>query len=70
MLAFRKKNLIAKQSYLSVDFLEATTNDTIPTELRNQYKIKDNDSLSTLLLSPRAHRKDNVYMACISCHII
>ena len=60
-----EENLIAKQSYLSVDFLEATTNKTIPTELRNQYKITGKDSLCNLLLSPRAHVKGEVYMSCL-----
>ena len=63
-----EENLIAKKFYLSVDFLEATTNKTIPTELRNQYKITGKYSLCNLLLSPRAHVKSEAYMACKSCH--
>ena len=63
-----EEKLIAKQSCLSVDFLQVTTNKTIPVELRNQYKIEDKDSLSHLLLSPRAHVKDEAYMACDACY--
>ena len=63
-----EEKLIAKQSYLSVHYLEATNNKTIPTELRNQYKIHNNDSLTNLLLSPRACVTDGKYMACKPCH--
>ena len=63
-----EEKLIAKKSYLSVHYLEATTNKIIPTELRNQYKIHNNDSLTNVLLSPRAGVTDGTYMACKSCH--
>lgn len=60
--------LIVTQSYLSVHYLEATTNKTIPADLRNQCKLHNNDSLSNLLLSPRACVMDGTYMVCKSCH--
>ena len=62
-----QKQLIAKESYLSVSHHEATANKRIPIALRNQYKIENNDSLSSLLLSPRAGVKDGEYMACSTC---
>ncbi len=36
--------------------------------MRNQYKIEDKDSLSNLLLSPRAHVKDEAYITCDACY--
>jgi len=60
--------LQAKQSILSVRFVEETTQKPIPTELCNQYKINNNETLSNLLLSPRAHVKDGLCMSCKSCH--
>ena len=62
-----KDKLIAKEFYLSVSHLEETSNKRIPIALRNQYKI-DDDELSNLLLSPRAHVKDGEYMACSACY--
>ena len=63
-----EERLIAKKSYLSVSHLEATANKRIPIGLRNQYKIDNNDFLSSLLLSPRARVKNGEYMACKSCY--
>ena len=56
-----------KESYLSVNFLESYTTKLSP-NLRNQYKIIDNIHLSNLLLSPRAHVRNNSYMSCESCY--
>ena len=39
----------------------------MPLELRNQYKIRDRDMVSNLLLAPRAYVKNNEYMVCITC---
>ena len=64
-----QKQLIAKESYLSVSHHEATANKRIPIALRNQYKIENDDTLSSLLLSPRAGVKDGKYMACSTCFI-
>ena len=50
--------LLSKESYLSVKFVESTTGKIVPIGLRNQYKINNCDRLSHLLLSPRAHVKD------------
>ena len=60
--------LQAKQSVLSVHFVEERNQKPIPIGLRNQYKIHNNEPLSNLLLSPRAHFKDGLYMSCKPCH--
>ena len=61
------EQLKMKESYLSVDFLESYTTKLSP-NLRNQYKIIDNIHLSNLLLSPRAHVRNNSYMSCETCY--
>ena len=59
--------LISKDAYLSVKFVESTTGKKVPTGLRNQYKIKNCHNLSHLLLSPRAHVNNDEYMCCLQC---
>ena len=44
------------------------TGKTLPPDLRNQYMIQEKTLLSNLLLSPRAHVKNNKYMTCDSCY--
>ena len=67
-----EKQLKAKESYLSVQFLESMAGRPMPVGLRNQYKIEGNNALSNLLLSPRAHVRDGKYMSCNTCfrHIV
>ena len=60
--------LIAKESTLSVNYLEDLQGQELPSSLRNQYLIKDNCILSNLLLSPRAHVKNGKYMSCLTCY--
>ena len=60
--------LQAKQSIISVRFVEERNQKPIPIALRNQYKIFNNETLCNLLLSPRAHVKDGLYVSCKSCH--
>ena len=62
------EQLNAKESVLSTDFLEATSTKTLPVDLRNEYKIKENEKLSNLLLSPRAHIRNGSYMSCQTCY--
>ena len=64
----KEEQLKEKESYLSVEFLEGLAGRPIPTGLRNQYKIEGNDSLSNLLLSPRAHVRNGEYMSCNTCY--
>ena len=67
-----EEQLKAKESYLSVQFLESMAGRPMPVGLRNQYKIEGNNALSNLLLSPRAHVRDGKYMSCNTCfrHIV
>ena len=44
------------------------TNKKLPPLLRNQYKVENCERLSSLLLSPRAPKKDNTYMSCETCY--
>ena len=60
--------LKAKESVLSVDFLEKLEGKTLPLTLRRQYKLIDSEALSKLLLSPRAHVKNGSYMTCKTCY--
>ena len=60
--------LVDKSSYLDVNYLETMTNKKLPPLLRNQYKLENCERLSSLLLSPRAPKKDNNYMSCETCY--
>ena len=44
------------------------TNKKLPPLLRNQYKVENCETLSSLLLSPRSPKKDNNYMSCETCY--
>ena len=57
-----------KESVLSVSYLELNVGKQLPIGLRNQYKISNNESLSALLLSPRAQHCNGSFMACQLCH--
>ena len=61
------EQLKLKECVLSIDFLESTTAKKCPSNLRNQYKLENNEILSNLVLSPRAHRKEKSYMSCEKC---
>ena len=61
------EQLLEKSSYLDVNYLESMTNKKLPPVLRNQYKVENCERLSSLLLSPRAPKKDNNYMSCETC---
>ena len=54
------EQIICKKDYLSVDYFQSVTGKIIPTELRNQYKIENNEYLSDLLLSPRAGQENGL----------
>ena len=59
--------LLNKKSVLSISYLESNTGRKLPTGLRDQYKIHDNDNLSDLLLSPRALNRNGSFMTCYAC---
>lgn len=59
---------IVNQSILLVNQLEEANNKTIATELRDPYKIDNNDSPCDLSHSPRA--KTNVKFICNVNHVI
>ena len=40
----------------------------MPEELQNQYKIEKKEVLSNLLLSPRSHEKEGMFMSCNTCY--
>lgn len=63
-----EERLKAKKSYLSVEYVQNTTEKLIPAELQNQYKNHNNESLANLLLSLRAKKKDGLYMPCLQCY--
>ena len=63
-----EEELVHKSSYLDVNYLESMTNKKLPSLLRNQYKVENCERLSSLLLSPRAPKKDNNYMSCETCY--
>ena len=64
-----KEAIINKASYLSTNYYKANTSRGIPlpTVLRNQYLIENDDKLKDLLLSPRAHRRGDTFMCCKCC---
>ena len=62
-----EQQLLDKSSYLHVNYLESMTNKKMPPVLRNQYKVENCERLSSLLLSPRAPKKDNTCMSCETC---
>ena len=62
-----KEDIKNKQQYLSVSYLEEMIEEHFPEELRNYYKIEDQD-LDDLLLSPRAQTCNGNFMSCDTCH--
>ena len=68
ILWLSEEMLKAKESYLSVQYLESVVEKIMPPDLRNHYKIDNNKTLSSLLLSPRAHKNYGNYMACKACY--
>ena len=68
------QQILTKSSYLSVSYLENMIGVRLPTLLREQYKIEDNEELNSLLLSPRAPMKvdeqstERLFMACHTCY--
>ena len=57
-----------KESYLSVNYFQCNTGKVIPDELREQYKIHNNEQLSNLLLSPRSTQDNGASMSCFTCY--
>lgn len=51
-----------------VTYVESMVHKNIPAELRDQYTFRNNQVLSNLLLSPRAHVQNNNYMPCRVCY--
>ena len=64
-----EEDLLRKEEYLSVQYLEHCVQKTIPDSLRDQYKITGNDNLDGLILSPRATVRDGMYMTLSLIHI-
>ena len=64
-----KDQIKNKASYLSTSYYESSIRRGVPLPpvLRNQYLIENDDDLKDLLLSPRAHRKDDTFMSCKCC---
>lgn len=63
-----EQNLKAKQVDILVTYLEAMVQKNTHVELRDQYKITNNQVLSNILLSPRACIKKNDYTPCGVCY--
>ena len=64
----KEEQLQQKSAILSTCYLESNAGKKLPSDLRDQYKIFGNETLSDLLLSPRAHSQDGSFMACEICH--
>ena len=64
ILWLSEDQLLSKQFYLSVQYLESVVQKKMPTALRNQYKIESNKNLSQLLLSPKIHIQNALFMSC------
>ena len=64
-----KDAIKSKSSYLSTSYYQANIRRGVPLPpiLRNQYIIEDDDHLKDLLLSPRAHKRGDTFMACTCC---
>ena len=64
-----KEAIKSKSSYLSTSYYKTNIRKGIPlpTMLRKQYLIEDDDDLKDLLLSPRAHKRNDTFMACTCC---
>ena len=64
-----KDAIKSKSSYLSTSYYQANIRRGVPLPpvLRNQYIIEDDDDLKDLLLSPRAHKRGDTFMACTCC---
>ena len=64
-----KDQIKNKASYLSTSYYESSIRRGVPLPpvLRNQYLIENDDDLKDLLLSPRAHRRDDTFMSCKCC---
>ena len=62
----KPSTILKNKDVLSVDYYNTTTGIPINDTLRNQYCV-DDPLLHELLLSPRAHKKGNLYSTCVSC---
>ena len=63
-----REEIQIKRHYLSVSFLEDMIQEQLPEELRNYYKIEEDEELHDLLLSPRAQTRNGMFMSCQRCN--